>query len=133
MAQTFNRKTQADEVAIDSCPVISGYENANPVILIAVDKAFELENRLTVLDAINYCRPGIIRQINNSLPIVSGGYFVGGVYVLTDGSFLYSYNAITKTLTNIGTVPFVPGLGNPAIRSCQGGGSSGGINVMFFN
>lgn len=133
MAQIFNRKTASDEVAIDSCPVIDGYENANPVVLIAANKAFELENRITILDAINYCRPGIIRQVNNALAIVSGGYFVGGIYLLTDGSFLYTYNAITKTLANVAAVPFVPGLGNPAIRSVPGGGSSGGINVMFFN
>lgn len=130
----FHNKTIAGEVAIDSCPIINGVENANPAILIAQTRAQEMTNRLAIIDSRNRCRPGITRQINSANPMVGGGYYNGGLYLFTDGVNLYTYNNVTKTLTQVfASVPFVAGPGSANINGCQGGGSSGSVPVFFFN
>jgi hypothetical protein len=89
-------------------------------------------NRLAVIDNRNRARPGITRQINAAaVPIVVASYFGGGLYLLSDGTNLWSYSTLTKVLTLLTTgLPFVAGAGSAPINSCPGGNP--GTNAALF-
>jgi hypothetical protein len=130
----FNRKAPGEDYAIDSCPVIIGYENANPPSLISQNRANAMINRIATIDARNRCRPGIIRQVIAANPLIFGGFYQNNQYLFTDGTTLYGYNSGTQVLTSLfGSLPFTSGLAAPTINGCQGGGSAGGLPVFFFN
>src|SRR5258708_6260923 len=120
------------EVALDSCPIINGVENANPPTEIAATRAMALSNRLAVIDNRNRARPGITRQINAaSVPIVVASYFGAGIYLLSDGTNLWSYSTLTKVKTLLATgLPFVAGPGSLPINACPG--SNANIAAALF-
>src|SRR5258708_3340829 len=120
------------EVALDSCPIINGVENANPPTEIAQTRAMAFTNRLAVIDNRNRARPGITRQINAAaVPIVVASYFGSGIYLLSDGTNLWSYSTLTKVQTLLTTgLPFVAGPGTAAINACPGGNP--GTNAALF-
>jgi hypothetical protein len=129
----LQRKATADEYAIDSCPIINGYENANPPPLIAQTRAQVMQNRIGTIDSRNRCRPGINRQVNGT-PFIFGAFYKSGVYLFTDGATLYTYNSTSKVLASVfASMPFTSGLAAPTINGVQGGGTSGSAPVMFFN
>src|ERR1700739_4418479 len=117
----LHSRAQGLSYAIDSCPVITGYENANPPSLIAQNRAQAMTNRIAVIDSRNRCRPGINRQVNSASPFIFGGYFNStNGYLLTDGTKLYGYNSTTQTLTLLfSSMPFVSGVVAPTINGCQ--------------
>lgn len=131
---TLHKRSPADEPAIDSCPIITGYENANPPSLIAQTRAQTLQNRIATIDSRNRCRPGITRQTNNAQPFIAGGFYFNNQYLFTDGANLWGYNSTTKILTLLfSSLPFTSGLLAPTINVVQGGASSGAQPVFFMN
>ena len=89
MAQ-LSGKGMAKDVAVDSCPIINGVENANPPTEIAQTRTQSSINRLAVIDNRNRSRPQIRRQKNTGAnPIVIATYFGGGIYLISDGDKLW--------------------------------------------
>src|SRR5208282_2860422 len=111
MPQYFYKRGQYQDPDVDSSERIIGVDNGQPPSQIDSTLGTDLQNRLSVLDGINRGRPGI-----NRLVAVTGGavpqvitYFGGGIYLVSDGNILWTWNDLTQTLTQVATgLPFAP-------------------------
>ncbi len=115
------------EPGVRSSPVIVSVNNGIPGNLIQDTEAQAEYNRLASIDGLNRCRPGIKNVVNTGANAVLAIKFLGnGVYLVTDGTKLWSWNSGSSTLTLLfSALPFSSALG--PLNTARAN------NVMFFN
>src|SRR6266436_9448860 len=102
-----------NEPGVRSSPVIVAVNNGIPGNLIQDTEAQQSYNRLASIDGINRCRPGIKNVVNTGAnSVLAIKFFGSGVYLVTDGTKLWSWNSGSSTLTLLfSALPFSSALG----------------------
>lgn len=123
----FIQRGLAANPSMDASERIIGVNNGLPASEIDATMCVDAINRLAVLDAINRGRPGVTKlaTIPGAIPLIVE-YFQNGIYLVTDGSILWTWNGTTLTQVATG-LPFLPIVGANQLNSAPA------ITSVYFN